>query len=133
MTKIQASQPRQNGKAPAGGAHRAQLRAVLAVHDSAVRCVRRERVAVEKLAKKHADDPAGWQAALREFYGDHAQFIAQTMRVPIGIARGYAAQHGTQIETKGIVIIDGEAGSAWEREEAEELAGLALEDAAAAA
>lgn len=129
-----------NGDEAAGGAQRAagaggrrELRAMLAMHDNAVRCVRRERLAVEKLARKHADDPAGWQAALRDFYSEHAGFLAQTMRLPMGIARGYAAQHGSEFEAKGVAIIDGEAGTQWEREEAEDLAALAIEDTAAAA
>ena len=73
-----------------------------------------------------------WQAALREFEADQAQFIARTMRIPLGIARGFAAQHGSEFEAKGIAFIDGEAGEAWEREEAEELAVLALDRALAA-
>ena len=109
---------------------RAEMKGLLAVHDHAVRCVRRERVAVEKLAKKHAADVSGWQSSLREFYADHAAFVAQTMRVSIEVARGYAAQHGSAFETRGAVIIDGEAGEQWERAEADELAVLALGDAA---
>lgn len=120
------------GRSAEGARHgRLDVRAVLALHDSAVRCVRRERAAVEKLARKHADDPAGWQAALREFYGEHAGFVAQTMRLPIGLARGFAAEHGSAFEAKGLALIDGEAGSAWEREEAEELAALAFDRVAA--
>jgi hypothetical protein len=102
------------------------LRACLAVHDNAVRCLRRERAAVEKLAKKHASDPEGWQAGLREFYNEHAAFVAQTMRVPIAIARGYVAEHGSTLEAKGAVVIDGDAGAQWEREEADQLASLAV-------
>jgi hypothetical protein len=102
------------------------LRACLAVHDNAVRCLRRERAAVEKLAKKHASDPDGWKAGLREFYGEHAAFVAQTMRVPIAIARGYVAEHGSTLEAKGAGVVDGSAGEQWEREEADQLASLAV-------
>ncbi len=109
------------------GGDRALLRGMLAIHDQAVRCVRRERVAVEKLARKHADNPEAWQASLREFYADHAQFIAETMRLPIETARAYAAQHGTVFVAQGVVPIDGEAGQAWEQFEAGELAALVVE------
>jgi hypothetical protein len=90
------------------------------------RCVRRERVAVEKMARRHANDPAGWQAELREFYTDHAQFVSETLALPIGLARGYAAEHGAAFESKGIALIAGDAGAEWEADEAEELAELAV-------
>lgn len=111
---------------------RAQLKTMLAFHDNAVRCLRRERAAVEKLAKKHANDVDGWQRGLREFYGEHAGFIAQTMRMSITCARGFAAQHGSEFEAKGTILIDGDAGVAWESYEADELCALALDVEAAA-
>lgn len=101
----------------------------LMLHDNAIRCLRRERAAVEKMAKKHASDVEGWQAGLREFYEDHAAFVAQTMRMPIERARDYAAQHGSVFETQGMRILDGESGTHWERHEAEALSALALEAA----
>lgn len=111
--------PQQNG--------RAAMKGMLAIHDNALRCLRRERAAVEKLAKKHASDVDGWKAALRDFYSDHASFVAQTMRVSDRMARGYAAQHGSEFEAKGVALIDGAAGEAWERYEADELCALALD------
>lgn len=120
----------QPGKA-AGGAPaspRAQLKGLLAIHDNALRCLRRERAAVERLARKFANDVDGWKAGLRDFYADQAVFVAETMRLSPVIARGYAAQHGALFEAKGIVDIADEAGDAWERAEADELAALALED-----
>lgn len=115
-------------QAQRGLSARAQLRGMMALRDQAARCVRRERMAVEKLAKKFAADVEGWQVGLRDFYGEHANFVADTMRLPATIARGYAAQHGSEFEAKGAVIIDGDAGDQWERYEADELAALALED-----
>lgn len=109
------------------GFDRAEYKALLAVHDNAVRCLRRERAAVEKLAKRFASDVDGWKTGLRDFFADHAQFVAQTMRLHPDIARGYAAQHGSEFEAKGVVLIDGEAGAVWERFEADELAWLALD------
>jgi HK97 family phage portal protein len=105
---------------------RATLAGILAVHDNAVRCLRRERVAVEKLAKKHASDVDGWKAALRDFESDHAGFVAEVMRLPLSIARGYCAQHGSEFEARGIGCLDGDEGSAWERVEADDLAALSL-------
>jgi HK97 family phage portal protein len=111
-----------------GRTARATLRSTLLVHDNAIRVLRRERAAVEKLAKKHAHDADGWAAGLRDFYQDHAAFVAQTMRISIEQARGVAAAHGTDLEARGFVVFD----ESWERTQAEELAALALEDGAAA-
>lgn len=105
------------------------LRAILAVHDNALRCQRRERAAIEKLAKKHANDVDGWKVGLRDFFADHAAFIAQTMRVPIDQAREYAAHHGEQLDAKGLVVHTDE----WEREEADALAFLAVGEGEVAA
>lgn len=118
-----ASQPANSGNA------RLLFRSWHFVNDAAVRCVRRERIAVEKLAKKHPTDVEAWQTGLREFYAEHAAFIAQTMRLPMTLARGFAAVHGTAFEAHGVVLIDGDAGAQWEREEAEALATLALDEA----
>jgi HK97 family phage portal protein len=111
----------------AGRSPKAEYHHFLLTHDNAARCVRRERLNVEKLAKKHASDPEGWRVALREFYGEHAGHIAHTMRIRTDIARGYAAEHGSAFEARGVAIIDGSAGEAWERDEATALAELALE------
>jgi len=110
-----------------GRTARAALRATLLVHDNAIRVLRRERAAVEKLAKKHAADADGWAAGLRDFYQEHAAFVAQTMRISIQQARGVAAAHGADLEARGFVVFD----ESWERTQAEELAALALEESAA--
>jgi hypothetical protein len=95
----------------------------MALHGNAVHCLRRERAAVEKLAKKHASDVAGWKDGLREFFTDQASHIARTMRLPIAVAREYAAQHGSELEARGVVVHSDD----WERWEADELAALALD------
>lgn len=105
---------------------REAFQAMRAIGDNAGRCVRRERLQVEKLAKKHANDVDGWKAGLRDFYAEHARFIAATMHVPMELAREYAAQHGSEFECRGVAIIDGDAGPEWERDEADELIALSL-------
>lgn len=120
-------EPAEDARMPNGRSARAWLKGTLAIHDNAVRCLRRERAAVEKLARKHAEDVAAWQAGLREFYADQARFVAQVMRIDPRLAQGYAAQHGTEFEAKGVAILNGEAGAEWERFEADELAALALD------
>lgn len=130
----QPGKPATGAPAKAGSATaRTTLKGMLAVHDNAVRCVRRERVVIEKLAKKHATDVEGWQRALREFESEQATFVATIMRLPLSIARGYCAQHGSVFESDGITILEGDGGAAWETVEADELAALALELQPAAA
>jgi HK97 family phage portal protein len=128
--KSGGSAPAPKDNQPANG--RAYLKGMFAVRDNAVRCLRRERHMVTALAKKHGDNVTAWQAGLRDFYADHAVFVAQTMRISMAIARGYSAQHGAVFEAKGLTVIDGDAGQAWEAYEADELAALSLSDEVAA-
>ena len=126
-----AGGPDQNTKALTPRAH---LRATLAVHDNAFRCLRREQKAIEKLAARFANNPDGWKTGLQEFYGDHASFVGQVMRLDPEIARGYAAQHGAEFATNGAAdLLDDKRYVEWERFEAEELVALALMDDRAAA
>lgn len=124
----QQDQQKQDQQKPQNA--RANMKAMLAVHDNAVRCCRRERVAVGKLGVKHANDVDGWKKGLRDFYAEHAVFVAQTMRLSMTVARGYSATHGAAFEAKGLTLIDGEAGQLWESYEADELAALSLTDEA---
>jgi HK97 family phage portal protein len=123
------NQPGQSGsRRPQGGPPtsdaRANVKGTLALYGNAVRCLRRERAAVEKIAKKHPSDVEAWHRGLREFLAEHAGFVAQTMRIPIGVARGYTAQHGSELEAKGIVVY----AEGWEESEADDLTALALSD-----
>jgi hypothetical protein len=99
------------------------VRATLVMHDNAQRVLRREREAVSKLAKKHAENAEGWADGLRDFYEDHAGFVADTMRIPRTVARSYAAQHGALLESHGVGVMDDH----WQRLEAEELTSLAMD------
>jgi HK97 family phage portal protein len=119
--------PNAGARAVGGGLTRGALKAMLAVHETAARCVRRERAAVVKLAQKHASDVPQWHASLREFYSDHAHFVAEKLRLDPAIARSYAAQHGSEFELNGArVLLDDAAYAEWEMFEADELASLAL-------
>lgn len=95
----------------------------LLLHDAALRIVRRERAAVEKMARKHAQNPEGWRAELRRFYTDHAPFVAQTLRISPQRASAYCAAHEQALAARGVAAID----EHWERMEAETLVGLAAD------
>ena len=95
----------------------APVKAVLMAHDTALRIIRRERGAVDKLARKHASDADGWRAGLREFYAEHAGFVADALHLNADLARAYATDHADKLAAHGIVIMDDQ----WERQEAEML------------
>ena len=102
----------------------APVKAVLMAHDTALRIIRRERGAVEKLARKHASDADGWRAELRDFYAEHAGFVAAALHVNAELARAYATEHADRLAANGIVIMDDQ----WERQEAETLTRMACEE-----
>jgi len=112
-----------------GRASGVPLRTSLLVYDTALRVLRRERAAVEKIAKKHPSDVDQWKAELQAFYADHATFMANTLRLPATVAQACAHQHRTQLEAQGVVWMQHEL---WERQEGEDLAALTLDDAHAA-
>ena len=100
-------------------------RLVIALHDNAQRLLARERSAVEKLAKRYASaqDVPKWRDGLRTFYEDFAPYVAETMRVPIDVARAYVSQHGQSLQDSGIGIMN----EHWARVESVSLVELALE------
>lgn len=104
---------------------KAQVRATLLAYDAAQQVIRKELAAVGKLAEKHAADASAWKSGLQTFYGDHAGFVAQKLRIPARAARGYCDGHRAQLEADGISIMEG-----WEHTEAEALVALSAgEDA----
>lgn len=118
-----ASEPR-NGQP---SQQRVDGRAWALAHEAASRVVRREMAAVTKAAQKHANDAAGWATWLREFYGEHAGVVSASLRVPLPVAREYAARQGSRLEREGIGIL-----ADWEWTVVGELAQLALEPPQAA-
>lgn len=97
-------------------------RAAILAHEAALRVIRKEIAVVRKLAERHANDGAGWQAGLREFYAEHAGFVAQVLRLPRPFADAYVARHGLMLEEHGIGVM-----REWEWSETSELASLALD------
>jgi HK97 family phage portal protein len=98
-----------------------RYRASVLAAEAAGRIVRKERAAVEKLAKQYADDPDGWEQGLRAFYADHAGFISETLRVPYDTAREYCGRQGCALLKAGVSALD-----ALDFRATEDLAVLAL-------
>jgi HK97 family phage portal protein len=105
-----------------GQTARASVRSTLLVYEAAQRVLRKEIAAVTKLAEKTATDPKVWREGLATFYGEHAGFVAQALRLSEADATGYASAHREALETHGVGIV-----ARWERLEAERLAALALD------
>lgn len=100
-------------RAGLGGA----VKMTLMAYDNAQRVVRRERVVVEKIARRHPSDVERWHVELRDFYAEHAAFVSDVMRLPAGLAQAYAAEHRAAIEQGGVVVMDDQ----WARQQAETL------------
>jgi hypothetical protein len=83
-----------------------RYRASVLAAEAAGRIVRRERAAIEKLAKQHADDPDAWEQGIRAFYVDHAGFITETLRVPSDAAREYCGRQGCALLKAGVSALD---------------------------
>lgn len=83
--------------------------------------VRKESKAIEALARKHADDGAGWERELGEFYGELVEDLSGRCQVEPSVARGYAERWRGR-------LMEGGAGAAegWESAKSEELLGLML-------
>ncbi|HXH05863.1 MAG TPA: phage portal protein [Vicinamibacterales bacterium] len=81
-------------------------RLVQFVEDAAARLIRRERVAVQRAAVRHAASPEAWQAWLREFYDEHATIVARDLRVPLAEAREYAARQGLRLAREGVRALE---------------------------
>lgn len=117
--------PRGRGKPDASGER--QIRAEAIVLQEATHLVRAELEGVRKLAARHAADGDAWKTGLVEFYGKHAERVAERLRLPIGIAREYAGRQGLRLTERGIATAED-----WERVIPAELAAAALDPEAVA-
>jgi HK97 family phage portal protein len=97
------------------------------VHDAAGRVLRRESAALGRLARRCAavgaesGDP--WAAGVGEFYGEHAEFVRQALRLPADAAATWCAEQRAELVAKGAPLLTDE----WEIARAADLAALALE------
>jgi HK97 family phage portal protein len=107
--------------APPSDARR-DVRATILAVEAAARVVRKELVTVRKKATELAKDPEGWSTWLLSFYADHARFVAETLHLPLPLAREYAARQGLRLRDGGVGITED-----WEFTVPTELASWALD------
>lgn len=93
----------------------------LMAREAASRVVRREVSALGRAAKRHADDTEGWQAAVCEFYADHAEFVAQAVSVDSERAERYVAAQRELVLERGVGVVQ-----EFEEESTGVLMGLAM-------
>jgi HK97 family phage portal protein len=79
---------------------------LLLLHEAASAVVRKEVAALSKAAKKHADDPAGWAAAVEEFYAEHVGFVQAKLRVPKAVAEEYCAEQRAALLAGGASVME---------------------------
>lgn len=97
----------------AGGDHYAHL-----VNLAAARVLRKEVAALSKAAKRGGD----WQAAVGEFFADHAEFVAQALGIGADVAAQYVAAQAAECETGGPEVL-----ADWEERHVGPLAALVME------
>lgn len=89
------------------------------LYEAAGRVVRKEIAAITKAygrLKRHSD----WAAVVQEFYGDHALFVAQTLRIDVEIARRYVTEQMAELQNGPEVMAD------WETRRVVDLVALVL-------
>lgn len=119
--------PAPPGQTSTDGPSYERYRASVLAAEAAGRIVRRERAAIEKLAKQHASDPDGWEQGIRAFYADHAGFITESLRVSPDAAREYCGRQGCALLKRGVSALE-----ALDFRATEDLALLALSGGQAA-
>lgn len=82
------------------------VRASVLVSEAARRVVRKEIAQVTKGAREHASDSDAWSSWLRTYYADHAAFVAETLHLPLSLAREYGARQGLLLERGGVAIME---------------------------
>lgn len=102
------------GAGGAPGAHYEQL-----VREAAGRVVRKEIAALSRAARRNGSRDA-WPEAVAEFYSDHAEFVAQSLRVSRELAERYVAEQVAELQAGPSAMSD------WETRRAGDLVALVL-------
>ncbi len=114
MTPLNMSVVGAPAPAPAAAANGQQVSAHYQslLREAAARIVRKEIAALGKAAKKGGD----FAAAAGEFYADHADFVAQTLRIDAPAAEQYVARQLAELAERGP-----EAMADWDARKVDEL------------
>ncbi len=95
----------------------------LLAEEAAGRVVRKEIAAMSKAWARRDDNGHMWETAVSEFYIDHIQHVAQTMRISVQLASAYCGNGRLELLRNGAAAMDD-----WEARRVSELAALAVND-----
>ncbi len=74
----------------------------LLAEEAAGRLVRKEIAAVRRLSSKLPEQSEQWQEAVRDFYSDHVDLVAQTMRISLARAQHYCSEQIDALTNQGV-------------------------------
>ena len=80
----------------------------LLLHEAAERIIRKEATVLSKVARKHAYHPAGWEAELAEFCGEHRDYVAQTLCCGTEAAERYVNELQDALLAHGVAVLEDE-------------------------
>lgn len=76
------------------------------VQETAGRLVRREKGEIEKLARQHANDGAGWMDGVRRFYREFSRLLQEQLRLEPVIADEWSARRARMLLDRGVSAVD---------------------------
>lgn len=107
--RMEAAEAELRETAASLAANRSRLEAL--GRDNAARVIRREAESLAAKAPKLARSPEKWKAAVLEFYGGHAGYVAKTLRIDESVARAYCDSQAAAVLAGGISMVKGWEGN----------------------
>jgi hypothetical protein len=92
---------------------------------AAQRVMRKERAAVERMARANGADAAAFTVALASFYGNHGRFVAAVMGCGEQLGADWAERQRQSLEGQPATFFELESLHEWEQKSVDELAQLA--------
>lgn len=102
-------------------AARAASRARTILSAAAARLVRREILAIQKWAPRHAADAAAWRSWVEDFYANHADRVAEALAVDRHEAQRYTLDHQQALLRDGVAALED-----WDHDAAPALVAMAM-------
>lgn len=122
MPPVEPPEPEPLPTVPQSEGARVNGHYLLLLQEAATRIIRKEMTAMSKAAKRCADDPAGWLAAIDEFYGDHAEYVARHLGMARRLADDYVLEQRMRLQISGVAAM-----ADWETRRVSDLVARAME------
>ncbi|MDO8704067.1 MAG: phage portal protein [Sulfuricaulis sp.] len=95
------SPPRQMGPSEESAAAKRNGHYALLLHEVAARIVRKESAVLGKAARRCCDDRDAWSAEVKDFYSEHAGYVAESLQIGKVKAETYAAAQAALLCEQG--------------------------------